>query len=101
MASNDPDIVSPGRGADAPHGHPGASARPFVDDLTTSQGGTACFMRRARLLDPALADEIAVALKGDWTSASLLRALRKRGVPTGKESLAMHRRGDCPQCQTS
>lgn len=62
---------------------------------------TACFMLRLRAADPALADEVALILPGTYSSSSIIRALQKRGVKLGKEALTTHRRGGCPQCQTS
>ena len=75
----------------------------LTDELEAdaARGTATCFMLRLRAEDPSLADEVATVLTRPFSSASIIRALQRRGVKLGKEALTTHRRGGCPQCQTS
>lgn len=42
-----------------------------------------------KILDAAMADT------ESWPTETLMRELKKRGLPVGRETLRLHRRGDC------
>lgn len=47
------------------------------------------------LLDEGAVEELADALKEDWTSAAVSRWLHSLGHPVKQHTIDRHRRGDC------